>query len=159
MTEPVQPQQQGVAVTLINAVKNLSLTNVLIILLLAIIVVPSYLIWRALNDPAMLGRFLSSYEEQTSTQWPCVLRIASLRGAGDTYAISTGFAVQGSEHWSLAVQLDRKPTDQEMISYCETLNLLVDYMRNPDARSPSSPSSDEPLIHTYPRDPVDPDPP
>ena len=157
MTEPVQPH--GVTASILHAVKGMSLTNVLVIVLLAAVAIPSYLMWSVLNDPVKLGRFLSSYEEQTSDKWPCVLRIASLRGAGDTYAISTGFAVQGTERWNIGVQIDRKPTDQEMISYCETLNLLVDFMRNPDARSPTSPSTEEPLIHTYPRNPVAPDPP
>jgi hypothetical protein len=159
LTEPVQPAPQGVILSVVNAVKGMSLTNVLVIIMLAIVVVPSYLLWSVLNDPVMLGRFLSSYEEITSDKWPCTLRVASLRGAGDQYSISTGFAYQGSERWTLAVLIDRKPTDQEMYSYCETLNLLVDYMRNPDARSPNFPGTEEPLIHTYPRDPVAPEPP
>lgn len=158
MSEP--QQAHGITVTLINAIKNLSFGNVLIIMLLMIVVIPSYLLWRILNDPAMLGKFLSHYEEVTSDKWPCTLRIASQRGAGDTYSVGAAFAVQGSERWIIAVQLDRDPRldDDDMISYCETLNLLIDFMRNPDARSPVSPGAtdDEPLIHTYPRNPVDP---
>jgi hypothetical protein len=153
MTEiPPNPQNQGILERGIAAVKGLSLNNVLIIMLLMIVVIPSYLIWRVLNDPAMLGRFLSSYEEVLSDKWPCTLRIASLRGAGDQYSISTGFAYQGSERWTLAVLMDRKPTDEEMISYCETLNLLVDFMRNPDARSPVFPGTEDPMVHMYPRE-------
>lgn len=159
MTEQPPPQPSGVVVSLINAIKGMSLTNVLVIIMLAVVVVPSYLLWRLLNDPTMMGRFLSSYEEQTSQQWPCTLHIASLKGGGDTYAISAGFAVQGSEEWALTVRMDRKPTDQEMVSYCQALYLLIDFMRNPDARTPTFPGTDEPLVHPYPSNPVAPDPP
>jgi hypothetical protein len=150
MTEQPPPHQTGVVVAVLNAVKGMSLTNVLVILVLAVVLLPSYLMWRMLNDPAMLGRFLSSYEEVTSDKWPCTLRIASLRGSGDQYSISTGFAYQGSERWTLAVLMDRKPTDSEMLSYCETLQLLVDFMRDPTKHPPPFPGTEEPLIHMYP---------
>jgi hypothetical protein len=152
LTEPVQPQQQGIVLSVVNAVKGMSMTNVLVIIMLAIVVVPSYFLWSVLNDPVMLGRFLSSYEEVTSDKWPCTLRIASLRGAGDQFSISTGFAYQGSERWTLAVLIDRQPTENEMYSYCETLNLLVDFMRNPDARSPNFPGTEDPMVHMYPKE-------
>jgi hypothetical protein len=152
MTEQPPPQQTGVVVAVLNAVKGMSLTNVLVILVLAVVLLPSYLMWRMLNDPAMLGRFLSSYEEVTSDKWPCTLRIASLRGAGDTFSISAGFAYQGSDRWTLAVLMDRDPRLDEnvMQSYCETLQLLIDYMRDPKAHPPPFPNSEDPMVHMYP---------
>jgi hypothetical protein len=153
MTEPTQPSpQQGIVLNLVTAVKGMSLTNVLVIILLAAVVVPSYLMWSVLNDPVKLGRFLSSYEEVTSDKWPCTLRIASLRGAGDTYSISTGFAFQGSDRWTLAVLMDRDPRldNDAMQSYCETLNVLIDFMRDPHARSPNFPGTEDPMINMYP---------
>jgi hypothetical protein len=78
------------------------------------------------------------------------LRIASQRGSEPVYSISTGFAFQGSDRYTVAVLLTRKPDDGELVSYCETLNLIVDYMRRPDAKLPTYPNSDEPLIWQYP---------
>jgi hypothetical protein len=153
LTETPPPHQShGIFHAVVEAVKGLTLTNVMVIIMLAVVVIPGYALWRMLDDPAMLGRFLSSYEEITSDKWPCTLRIASVRGSGDTYAVSTGFAYQGSERWVLSVIMDRKPTDSEMYSYCETLNLLIDFMRNPDARSPNFPGTEEPVVHMYPKE-------
>ena len=50
----------------------------------------------------------------------------------------------------VGVILAQRPDDGEVISYCETLNLIVDYMRRPDAKSPTYPNSDDPLIWRYP---------
>jgi hypothetical protein len=147
---PEQQQQQGIFQTILHAVTSMTLTQVLILALLMAILIPSYLVWRALNDPAMLGRFLSSYEEVTSDKIPCILRIASLQGGGDQFAISAGFAAQGSDQWVVSVLMDRKPGEAEMVSYCETIHLLIDYMRRPDAPAPTFPDSKDPMIWRYP---------
>ena len=51
----------------------------------------------------------------------------------------------------MAVLLTHKPDDGELASYCETLNLIVDFMRRPPGtvKSPTFPNSDEPLIWPY----------
>jgi hypothetical protein len=153
MTDQPPAQQQGMLERGIASVKGLSLANVLVIALLVMLAIPTYALWRLLNDSAMLGRVLSSYEEITSDKTPCTLRIASLRGAGDTYSISAGFAFQGSERWTIAVLMDRKPTDEEMYSYCETLQLLIDAMRDPTKHPPPFPGTEDPIIHMYPDGP------
>jgi hypothetical protein len=80
-----------------------------------------------------------------------VLRIASLKGGGDKFAISTGFAAQGNDRYVISVLMDRKPSEVEQQSYCATLTAIVDHMRRPEqAPSPTFPHSDEPLIWHYP---------
>jgi len=147
---PPPADRVGTAAGLVNIVKGLSLTNVLIIALLIAIAIPTYILWRFLHDASLLNKFTSFYEEIASDKTPCTLRIASIRGADPTYAISTGFAFQGSDRWTVNVIMNHKPDDGEIVSYCETLNLIVDYMRRPDAKSPTYPNSDEPLIWRYP---------
>jgi hypothetical protein len=155
MTEPVQqqnpqnPPPEGLWQTVIHALKNMTLTNALVIVLLLAVTVPSYLLYRVINDPEMVGRFLSSYEEIISDKVSCVLRIASLRGGGDTYGISTGFAAQGNDRYVISVLMDRKPSEVEIQSYCATLTAIVDHMRRPETPSPTFPNSDEPLIWHY----------
>jgi hypothetical protein len=153
--QPPVPQQppEGWVATVAHFVTHMSLTQVLILALLMAILIPSYLVWRALNDPAMLGRFLSSYEEITSDKIPCILRIASLQGGGDQFAISSGFAAQGSDQWVVSVIMDRRPSETEIASYCETIQLLIDYMRRPDAPAPTFPDSEDPMIWRYPPPP------
>ena len=134
----------------VNIIKGLSLTHVLIIALLVVIALPTYVLWRFVNDASLLNKFTSFYEEIANDKSSCTLRIASQRGVDAFYAISTGFAFQGSDRYTISVLLHRHPDDGELASYCETLNLIVDYMRRPDAKSPTFPNSDEPLIWRYP---------
>ena len=152
MTEPVTPPPNHVGTVggIVNIVKGLSLTHVLIIALLVAIAIPTYILWRFLNDASLLNKFTSFYEELSSESSPCTLRIASVRGALPTHAITTGFAFQGSDRWTVGVVMGRRPNDGELISYCETLNQIVDYMRRPNAPSPTYPNSDDPLIWQYP---------
>ena len=151
--DPRPPPEEGWLLRWFHAIKELSLTNVLVIIILVIALVPAYALWRLLNDASMLGKFLSYYEEIASDKSPCTIRIASLRGSGEQYSISTGFAYEGSDRWTIAVLLDHKPDDTQLQTYCETLNLIVDYMRRPDAPSPMFPNSEDPLIWRYPPEP------
>ena len=112
----------------VKLVQGLSLRNVLIIGLLVGIAIPSYALWKMLNDPAMLSRYLSSYEEIDLPGIPCVLRMASPSGDDDFYSISTGFAFRGSDRYQVTVLIDRRPTDEEVRSYCTTLTLIADKM-------------------------------
>jgi hypothetical protein len=152
MTEPQpQPDRVGQVGGMVNIVKGLSLTNVLIIALLVAIAIPTYILWRFLNDASLLNKFTSFYEEIASDKTSCTIRIASQRGAHPVYSISTGFAYQGSDRYTIAVLLTNGPPDEGVVaSYCETLNLIVDYMRRPNAPSPTFPNSDDPLIWHYP---------
>lgn len=135
---------------LVKIVQSISLTQVLVIALLVAIGMPTFIIWRFLNDSSLLNKWTSFYEEISTDKSPCTLRIASQRGAEPFYAVSTGFAYQGSDRWTISVLLGHRPDDGEIASYCETLNLIVDYMRRPNAKSPTYPNSDEPLIWRYP---------
>jgi hypothetical protein len=150
--QPPPSQEPGIWQTIVRAVTSMSLTQALVIALLLAVVVPSYLLYRAVNDPAMLGRFLSSYEEISSDKVACVLRIASLRGGGDEYGISTGFAAQGNDRYVISVLMDRKPSEVEIQSYCEVLQRIVDHMRRPESPSPTFPGTEEPLIWHYPQE-------
>jgi len=144
------PDRVGQVGGLVKIIQSLTLTQVLIIALLVAIAIPTYIGWRVINDESMLNKFTSRYEELSSEHMPCTLRVASVRGGGDTYSISTGFAAQGSDRWTVGVIMTRKPDDSELTSYCATLQILVDHLRRPNAPEPTFPNSDEPLILHYP---------
>ena len=140
----------GLVGELVKIVQSITLSQTLTIALLAAIAIPSYVFWRAMNDESMLNKFLSRYEEYTSDKMPCVLRIASQRGGGDIFSVSTGFAYQGSDRYTVGVILEDRPDEAKLESYCATLQLIVDHMRRPDSKSPTFPGTDEPLIWHYP---------
>jgi hypothetical protein len=146
---PPASERVGMISGIADIVKSLNLTNVLIIALLVLIAVPTYILWRFLNDASLLNKFTSFYEERSSDKVGCTLRVASQRGSEPIYSISTGFAFQGSDRYTVGVILTHQPDDGQLVSYCETLNLIVDFMRRPDAKSPTFPNSDEPLIWHY----------
>jgi hypothetical protein len=110
----------------LNAVKGLTISNVVVIALLAFVAVPVYIIYRALQDEKLLDRFLTTYEELTSQQVGCALRHVKERGGPNQWGISTGFAFQGADRWNVAVILDRQPSAEEIVTYCEALKLIAD---------------------------------
>lgn len=155
MSEPVAPppspdERLGRIGSAIKIVQSLSLTHVLIIALLVAIAVPTFILYRFATDNSLLNKWTSFYEELSSDKSDCTLRIASQRGADPTYAISTGFAYSGSDRYTVNVIITHSPDIGEQVSYCETLNAIVDYMRRPTAPMPKYPNSEEPLIWQYP---------
>ena len=112
----------------LGAVKGLSLGNVLVIALLAVIAVPVYVIYRAIDNDALMDRFLSTYEEVSSQNVGCTLRHVQARGGPDQWGISRGFSFVGNDRWFVNVVLDHHPNSEEIISYCESLKLIADRM-------------------------------
>lgn len=144
------PPPSGWVTGLINTVKGLTITNVLVIILLALIMGPAYIVYRALNDQTLMDRFLSHYAEIASEDTNCLIRKLRMRGGPDAYSIATGFAYYGSDRWQIGVVMLRQPDHDDIVSYCATLNLLVDFMRDPASRSPNFPGSNTAVVQPYP---------
>lgn len=146
------PAPDGRYMGWLAAVKGLTITNALVIILLVVFIFPTYVVYRAINDEKLLDRFLSTYREIASQNVGCTQRIAKARGGPEVWSISTGFAYSGSDRWTVSVHLTHEPTPDQLQSYCATLDLIVDFMRDPDASSPSFPNSDEPIVRQYRRE-------
>jgi hypothetical protein len=150
VSQPEPPQQQqGMLLSFINAVKGMSLFNVLIVALMLMIALPTYVVYRIINDEELLDRFLSSYKIYDRQVSSCTLRKARQRGEPYTWAISSGFAFEGGTRWSIGVALNWEPDDEQVKSYCETLEKLVDHMRQPQQGSPVFPGTDKPVVQPY----------
>jgi len=119
---------EGRIETAVNVVKGLTLGNLLVIFLILLMGIPTYVIWRALDDDKLMDRFTSTYEQWDSQQAGCVLRHFQERGGPDNWAVSSGFALQGSDRWFVSVLLSRPLTPEEIVSYCESLKLIADKM-------------------------------
>lgn len=123
MTEP--PPSQGRLAAAASVVKGLSLANVLTIALLAVIAVPVYVIYRALNDATVMDRLLSSYKEIPNTSG-CTMRVVKERGGPELWSISTGFAFHGGDRWAINVIVTQQPTTEQLTGHCATLKLIAD---------------------------------
>ena len=159
-TEPPRPPEQvpagtvGAISSLLSAVRGLTFTNALVIVILVAAAIPAYLLFKVVNDQALLDRVMSNYEEvDLPHSSSCTLRAAGVRGQPLTWYISSGFAYHGDDRWSLGVAVPRKPTMEQMQSYCETILLVVDFMHDPDhvAPGPTFPGTSERMIHKYTR--------
>lgn len=157
MAEPPRPEQVpagtvGAIGNLLTAVRGLTISNAVVIVILIAATIPAYFLYKVVNDQALLDRFLSNYEEvDLPHSSSCTLRAAGQRGQPLTWYVSTGFAYHGDDKWSLGVAVPRKPTMDEMQAYCETMLLVVDYMHDPNhlAPSPTFPGTKEPVIRKY----------
>jgi hypothetical protein len=125
------PQPEGRVAGLFHAVKGLTFTNALVIIMLGIVAIPIYFAWRVLNDEELLDRFFSSYRELASANAGCAVRQAKFRGGAPLWTVSTGFAYQGSDRYIITVVLDHQPDNEEITSFCATLKLLADDMLGP----------------------------
>jgi hypothetical protein len=108
-----------------SVLRSLTFQNVAVLAAIVALVIPVFVIWKALSDPAVLDRFLSSYRV-VRTSGGCVVRAAKERGGPEQWSISTGFAAGGTERWTVGVILEREPTEEQIVSHCATLNLIVD---------------------------------
>lgn len=125
----VEPPPQGRFAHAAHIIRSLSLSNVLVVFLLLCMAAPAYVLYRALNDDALLDRFLSSYREIASDT-DCTIRVVAERGGPERWAVSTGFALAGADRWTVGVILDHEPTQEEVHSYCASLLLIVDKMHD-----------------------------
>ena len=131
MSQPVSPPPpEGWVAALINAVKGLTLTNVVIIALLVLILVPVYVVYKALSDATLMDRLLSNFKEMPSST-SCTLREARERGGPEIWAVSTGFAYAGSDKWVVSVVLPHEPSPEQVVSYCAAAQHIVDTMHTP----------------------------
>lgn len=120
-----EPEERGLK--WLGAVKGLTISNVLIIALLACIAVPVYVIYRALDDEKLLDRLMSSFEEIHSNSG-CAVRHVKERNGPEMWGISSGFAFQGADRWFVNVVVSAKPTEDQIATYCESLKLIADRM-------------------------------
>ena len=126
MSQPqTPPPNEGRVLSVLNAAKSMTLFNVLVVALLVLILIPVYIVYRALSDEALLDRFLSSYREIPSDSG-CTVRVVAERGGPERWAIANGFAAQGTDRWVVSVILQKEPTTAEITSFCQSLKLISD---------------------------------
>jgi hypothetical protein len=107
--------------------KGLTPTNAVAILILLCGLVPAYVVYRLVTDATLLDRFLSAYVIEP-TQTACRLVKARERGETFTYAVTTGFAFEGQDRWSIGVIMNQEPSEEDMQADCHLLQAIIGYM-------------------------------
>jgi hypothetical protein len=111
--------------------KGLTLTQAGVIALVLLALIPAYFVYRVLGDPELLDRFKSSYRVIPSDSG-CTIREAAESGGSAQWSITTGFAMAGTEQYTVGVILDHEPADEgEVAGHCATLLLIVEKMHEP----------------------------
>jgi hypothetical protein len=128
------PNNGGRIVGIVNAARALTLTNAAVIVILLFALVPAYVVYRLVTDPDLLDRFLSSYAA-VGAEGPCRIIKARERSEHYTWAITSGFAFEGNQRWTLGTVMTRQPTDEEIRSNCAILQAIIDFMHG-DAAPP-----------------------
>lgn len=126
MTEESKPPPSSGWLSWLTAVKGLTITNALVIGMLALIAIPTWLVYSMTQNTELLDRFFSNYREISAQNVACAIREAKYRGGNPVWSISTGFAFIGRDRYVIAVVLEHEPRAEEMIAFCETLKLLAD---------------------------------
>jgi hypothetical protein len=141
VTEPQPPPPDRIS-GWIGHIKGLSLTNVLVIITLALVAIPAYLAWRILNDPQLSGFIFSTYEERALAGTDCRVRITSMSGAGPVFNITRPFAYSGEDRWYLGISMPVEPNEVDAGNYCAALGSLIEYARDRSKPSPVFPNTD-----------------
>jgi hypothetical protein len=109
----------------LSFLERLTPKNALAILLLLCGLVPAYVVYRLVTDPALLDRFLSAYAvEPTSTA--CRIVRARERGEDFSYAVTTGIAFEGQTRYTIGAIMSRLPTEEEQQTLCVILQTMID---------------------------------
>lgn len=146
----------GLVDRLVDIVKGLTLTNVLILALLIILIVPLYLAWRVLNDQDLQGKLFNTYSELEAPS-DCLLTFQQAAGGSGHYVIRAILAERPAETWYISTRIRFKPDDKAMYLYCAASSQLIDFMRDPNNTAPPVyPGSDRRIVPVpAPRHPRD----
>jgi hypothetical protein len=123
------PGKLGAVGRIVEMLKSLTLTNVLVIILLGLVCGPAYLTWRIINDEGLLRMIFSNFEERSMPGTDCALRVASQRAAAATYYISISYAYSGNDRWYIGVNTPVEPSPEDAKNYCRVLDEIIDYAR------------------------------
>jgi hypothetical protein len=139
----------GITGQIIEAVKTLTFTNVMVILLFVVGMAPAYLAWRILNDDELRDIVFSSFTSLTVAGLHCSFNVASEIGEEKSWFIAHDFAMAGRDRWYVGVNTLTEPTPEQIEEYCKVLGQLIIYARHRSVDKPLFPG-DEPTIEVQP---------
>jgi len=110
--------------------------NVGVILALAAVLIPGYLVYRLATDNQFASIFFSTYSEEPIPATDCFMRIASVSGGVQDYRVSRPFAYSGRDRWVISIETPDEPDANQAVALCNMLGAIIAYARDP-ANHPS----------------------
>jgi hypothetical protein len=126
--------------------KSLTFRNVGVILALAVVAVPGYLVYRLATDPQFASVFFSTYSEASVPATDCFIRIASVSGGREDYRVSRPFAYSGRDRWVISIETPDEPNADQTVALCNLLGEVIAYARDRSKKSPNFPGGDTPMF-------------
>lgn len=144
--EPPRVDRVGMLDRMLNVVKGLTYTNVAIMALLLLLLVPVYLVYRILGDQNLMGAVFNVYSELDAPT-DCLLAFQQPAGGSGAYIVRAVLAERNAEVWYVSVKLRFKPDDQAMTQYCGAATQVVDFANDPNnSPVPIFPGSDRKIV-------------
>jgi hypothetical protein len=122
--------------------KGLSFRNVGVLLALAAVAIPGYLVYRLATDNQFASIFFSTYSEASIPATDCFMRIASVSGGTEDYRVSRPFAYSGRDRWVISIETPNEPDANQAVALCNILGEVIAYARDRSKPSPVFPGGD-----------------
>lgn len=126
----------------ISHLKGMTFRNVGVILALAAVAIPGYLVYRLATDSQFASVFFSTYSEQTIPATDCFMRVASVSGGYEDYRISRPFAYSSRDRWVISIETPEAPSADQAVALCNKLGEVIAYARDRSLPSPAFPGGD-----------------
>jgi len=126
----------------ISHLKGMTFRNVGVILALAAVAIPGYLVYRLATDPQFASVFFSTYSESGIPATDCFMRVASVSGGREDYRISRPFAYSSRDRWVISIETPEKPSADQAVALCNKLGEVIAYARDRSKPSPVFPGGD-----------------
>jgi hypothetical protein len=132
---------EGMVRSVVEGIKSLTLTNVLVIILLLLALAPAYLAYRIINDEALRTIVFSSFRVIPLYGTDCQLREASEIGGDKDWFLTHSFAFSGNDRWYVGVNFPEHPDEEEIKEYCDVLANIIIFARDNTQPKPVFPKS------------------
>jgi hypothetical protein len=103
---------------LVNIVKSLNLTNILMIAILLLIAVPAYFAWKYLTDEDFRSDF-RNHAQIIDKHVPCIVLQGRYYGAQSRHSIFVVYGIEGRNEKVIGVRAPGTLTDPEIEETCQ----------------------------------------
>jgi hypothetical protein len=129
MTTGQNGNGRPLSIRLLNAIQEMTWQTALIIVLLAFIAAPVYVVWKFATDQTFRHDFMSSYEH-VSADVTCAVMIASTAQTSDRMQIAAAYDARNRIERIIVHRSEGELNDAEIQRVCDEVQKDAQIMRN-----------------------------